>query len=239
ALHEGLDADDTTPDTYLPALPRRLRHSAGLEDSRDRGRSLSRVHPARYSAHEPRHQLADELIVVRLRRQARALHRRGPHKPHERSADSAGVLFRRNPARGRDGRMHPARRRPVRRDLRPAPVAAGGDRGPRRLRLLRHRHDGRRFGDEDRAHLVSDEHRHPAAHVLGRGLLLRRDAAGFPEGGDVLQPDLLHRGRRPLRHVGHLRPQPLPDARDGVPDLRPRLLRRLVGHQPWSEPPLL
>src|SRR4028119_1710672 len=45
-----------------------------------------------------------------------------------------------------------------------APALPGPVRGPRGLRLPRHRHDGRGSGDEDRAHLIPDEHRHPAAH---------------------------------------------------------------------------
>src|SRR5215218_4695505 len=205
----------------------------------DRGHPLPRLHPARHSLDEPDHQLADELILVGLRRQARALHRRGAYQPDERPADHARLLFRRYASRPGDGGRGLRRRDAFRRRKRQQPADARGDRPSRLLRVLLFGHDGRRPCNEGRAHLSHHECHYPAAGVPGRGVLLRRDVAKRAQGGDVLQPDFLYDRRGPLRDAGRLRPEPLPDPWHGLPHRRDLLWGRLVGHKPWPESSIL
>src|ERR687897_3448950 len=185
-----MDADPRAAASDLASLLGGLRGGFGHAYPGGGRGALPRVHPAGDSFYELDHGLSYELFVVGLRRQARTLHRRGPHQPDERFADCPGLLFRRNFERPCDGDRGLRRGGAVRRGERRSSGAPAPDRGALLLHLRLFGYDGWCYGDEDRPHLLSHERGHPTAGFPRWCVLLGRDATELLAGGDALQPDL-------------------------------------------------
>src|SRR5215210_1393776 len=234
-----MDADHRAATFDLAPLSGGLRGGTWLPHTGGGRGALPGVYPAGDSFYELDHGLSYELFVVGLRRQARTVHRRGPHQPDERFADCPGLLFGRNFERPCDGDWGLCRGGAVRRGERRPPGAPAPDRGALLFHLRLFGYDGWCCGDEDRPHLPPHERGHPTAGFPRWCVLLGRDAAGLLAGGDALQPDLPHGGRRPLRDPPNLRPEPLSDPGGGLRAIGARLRWRLLGDKQGAESPLL